>query len=96
MKESDAAVADADPRLGVDQLDAGGGDARQGGVDVVDRVGDVVQARALAGEELADGGVGAERPQQLDVAVADVEQDRLDALRLDRLAVREAISKLFS
>ena len=61
VKEGDAAVADADPRLAVDQLDAGGGEARQGGVDVVDRVGDVVQAGAGAGEEFADRGVGAER-----------------------------------
>ena len=30
VKEGDAALADADPRLGVDQVDAGGGEARQG------------------------------------------------------------------
>ena len=59
------------------------------GVDVVDAVGDVVEARALALEELADRRVRPERAQELDVAVADVEQDRLDALLLDRLAVRE-------
>ena len=61
MKEGDAALADADPRRGVDQLDPGGGEARQLGVDVVDRVGDVVEALAVAGEEFADRGVGAER-----------------------------------
>ena len=38
----------------VDQLDPGGRELLQRRVDVVDRVGDVVQARALAGEELAD------------------------------------------
>src|SRR5207342_3709243 len=77
------------PRLRVDQLDAGAGQPLQRGVDVIDRVGDVMQARALALQVLADRGVGAERRQQLDVPVADVEQHRLDALRLDRLAVRQ-------
>ena len=89
MQEGDAAVADTDPRLAVDQLEAGGADRGQRRVDVLHRVGDVMQARALAVDELADGGVGAERPQQLDMALADIEQDRLDALRLDRLTVGE-------
>ena len=51
------------------------------------RVGHVVQARAVALQELADGRVRAERPQQLDVALADAEQHGLDALLLDGLAV---------
>ena len=62
---------------------------RQGRVDVGDRVGDMVQTRAALGDELADRGVGSERAQQLDVSVADVEQHRLDSLRLDRLAMRK-------
>ena len=45
--------------------------------------------RAALGEELADRRVGAERREQLDVVLADVEQDRLDALGLDDLAVHE-------
>jgi hypothetical protein len=49
----------------------------------------VVQARASLGEELAHCGVGTERLEQLDVAVADIEQDSLDALLGDRLAVNE-------
>ena len=52
MKEGDAAVADAGPWLGVDQLDPGGGDSHQGGVDVLDRVGDVVQPLALRARNL--------------------------------------------
>ncbi len=96
MQEGDPAAADPDPGLGVDQLDAGVAERAKDGVDVVDRIGDVVQARAPCVEELADRGVGAERAQQLDVALADVEQYRLDALRLDRLAVRERIPKLSS
>ena len=63
--------------------------ARERRVDVRDAVGDVVQAGPLALEELPDRRVGAERLQQLDVAVADVEQHRLDALLLDGLAVGE-------
>src|SRR5215213_9606793 len=87
MQEGDAAAADPDPRLAVDQLQAGGPKLLQGRVDVADRVGDVVEARALALEELADGGLRTERPQQLNVTVA--EQNRLDALLLDGLAVGE-------
>ena len=58
-------------------------------VDVLDRVGDVVQARAALGQEAADRRVVGERRQQLDVALADVEQRGLDALLCDRLAVHE-------
>ena len=57
------------------------------GVDVVGPVGHVMQARAVALDELADRRVRAERADQLDVAVADLEQQRLDALLLDGLAV---------
>ena len=92
MEEGDRLWPDAGPRLGVDQLDAGVGKLAQRRVDVVDPVGDVVEPGALALEELADRSVGAERAQELDVAVADVEQDGLDPLLLDRLAVREGIS----
>ena len=45
--------------------------------------------RTLRRDDLAVGGVRPERRQQVDVAVADVEQDRLDSLRLDRLAMSE-------
>ena len=54
VQEGDPAVADPGPRLGVDQLDAVVAELRQRRLDVVDPVGDVVQARALALEELAD------------------------------------------
>src|SRR6185369_2150995 len=89
VQKGDAAVADAHPGLGVDQLQPGGGELLQGRVDVVDRVGDVVQPGAVLGQVFADRRVGAERRQQLDVALADVEQYRLDALGLHRLAVGE-------
>ena len=46
-----------------------------------------MQARPARGEELADRRVGPERLEQLDVALADLEQDCLDALPFDGFAV---------
>ena len=46
MNERDAASADSDTRLGVDQHDAGVPELGEGPVDVVHLVGDVVQALA--------------------------------------------------
>jgi hypothetical protein len=46
-----------------------------------------MKSGAVLGHELADGCVRAERPQKLDVAVADVEKRRLDSLLVDGLAV---------
>ena len=57
--------------------------------DVVHLVGDVVHARPALREEAADRRVLAERRQQLDAAVADPQQGRLDALLLDRGPVLE-------
>src|SRR5690606_7685646 len=88
VQEGDAAAADAGPRLGVDQLDTARLELVQAAVDVLNPVGDVVQAGSLAGEELADRGALGERAQELDVAGPDVEQDSLDPLFLDGLAVR--------
>ena len=76
-----------DPRLLVDQLHAGLLQRRERRVDVADLVGHVVQARALLREELPHGRVLAERREQLDVVLADVQQHGLDALLLDDLAV---------
>src|SRR4051794_24708951 len=87
MQERHARVADAAARLLVDQLQAGVADGAERRVDVVAGVGHVVQARAVAGDELADAGILGEGLDQLDVAVADLEQNGLDALLLDRLAV---------
>src|ERR1700760_38942 len=89
VHERDARAADAGARLLVDQREPGPFERFERAVDVVDLVGDMVQARAVLREELADGRVRAERREQLDVVLADVEQDRLDALLLDDLAMRE-------
>ena len=63
-------------------------------VDVGDRVGDVVQARAAPGQEAprpaCPGRSGASSSTWL---VADVEQHRLDALLGHRLAVDDAASR---
>ena len=90
VQERDARAADAGARLLVDQRACRPRlSARERRVDVGHLVGDVVQARALLGEELAHGRVRAERREQLDVVLADVEQHRLDALLGDDLAVGE-------
>ena len=48
-----------------------------------------MESRPPAAQELADRGLGPKRLQQLDVAVADVEQRRIDALLGHGLAVDE-------
>ena len=57
--------------------------------DVVHLVGDVVHSGPAPREEPADRRVLAERRQQLDPALADQKQRRLDALLLDRGPVLE-------
>ena len=70
------------PVRGVSSISAHvrGLERRQRGLDVGHLVGDVVQARAAAGEEPADRRVVGSGAQQLDVVLADVEQHGLDAL----------------
>jgi hypothetical protein len=89
VQERDAGAADADPRRLVDQAQARLLQRRQRGVDVGHLVGDVVDAGALLGQELADGRVRAEGREELDVVLADVEEHRLDALLGHVLAVDE-------
>jgi hypothetical protein len=89
MHEGDPGVANTDARLLIDQLDAGVPELAQDVVDVVDGVGDVVEPGTALLEVLADRRLRTQRPEELDVAVADVEERGLDTLRLHRLAVRE-------
>src|SRR6185437_5748586 len=89
MDEGDAGIADADAGLVIDQLEAGVLELVQDLFDVADRIGDVMQAGAALLQVLPNRCVRAQRLQELDVAVADVEQRGLDALRLHRLAVGE-------
>ena len=62
---------------------------RQRRLDVRDLIGDVVQPGPALREEPPDRRVGRERPQQLDVVLADVEQHRLDALLGHELAMHD-------
>src|SRR4249919_1205371 len=80
VDEGDAGVAYADARLVIDQLHAGVLEPSQDIVDVADRVGDVMQAGAPLLQVLADRCVRAEWPQQLHMAVADVQEGGLHAL----------------
>jgi len=83
MDECDLQPEHPLPRLGVDQLGAGGGEVAESLADVVDPVGDVMQAGAPLGEELAHRRVVAEGREELDPAVADAHGRRLDPLLLD-------------
>src|SRR5437899_10365944 len=73
------------PWLGVDQLGALVPQPGELTRKILDLVGDVVHPRPALRKEAADRGVGPERTHQLDVPVADVKGDRLDALWLARL-----------
>src|SRR5262245_57200993 len=64
----------------VDELRPTGGELVERRLDVLDLVRDVVHAGAPVGEELPDGGLAAERGEQLDAARADAHRRRLDPL----------------
>src|SRR5258708_37193652 len=49
----------------------------------------MVQARPALGQELADRGLRSQRREQLEVPIPDVEERRVYALGLDRLAMHE-------
>ena len=87
MHKGHPRVPDARPRTLVDQPQAGLAQRRQRGLDVADLVGHVVQPGTARAQEAAHRAVLLERGDQLDVALPDVEQDRLDALLGDDLAV---------
>src|SRR4051812_39562234 len=93
MHERDLETEHAAPRAGVDQLDALLGQTRECRLDVVDRIRDVMHARASLREELTDGRVLAERCEQLDATVAETYRRCLDALLLDPLAMLEAAAE---
>jgi hypothetical protein len=80
VNERDLEAEQPDPRLLVDQLDAG----RTKPVELPGQVGnrerDVVHTRPALGEETPDGRLGTERLEQLDPRIADPERRRLDTL----------------
>src|ERR1700753_3644903 len=81
----------ADPGAGrvVDEAHPGRGARVQRGLHRLDPVGHVVQSRPPAAQELAERRLGAKGLEELDVAVADIEQLRVDALLGHGLAVDE-------
>src|SRR5512133_1766629 len=90
VQEGDLEAEEAAARLLVDELDALRRQLVDRGTHVVDLVGDVVHARPAVGQELADRSLLAERGQELDASLADLERRGLDALVGDGLAVLEA------
>src|ERR687895_11590 len=87
MEEGHPAVADPGAGLLFDQPQPRRPDLLERRLDVLGGVGHVVQPGAAALEELPHGALGAQRREELDVPVADLEQDGLDAELLDGLAV---------
>ncbi len=87
MDEGDLEAEHAAAGLFVDQLGARVRKMREGGANVLDLVRDVVHPRAALRQEAADGRVLAERAQQLEPALADADERRLDALLLDERAL---------
>ena len=86
MDERDLEPEETAVRLLVDQLDAPIGETPKFLAKVVHLVGDVVHPGPAVGEELADGRLLAERPEQLDTALADTHGDGLHALLGKRVA----------
>src|SRR2546426_2241730 len=76
-------TGEASSRLLIDELDAFLLERVEFGVHVGSLEADVVEALALALQETADGGVGASRFEQLDLALADGEERRSHALVFD-------------
>ena len=89
MDEGDLEPEHAAPRRLIDQLGACVRQMREGRPDVIDLVRDMVHSRAALCEEAADGGVLAERAEQLEPALADADGRRLDALLLHARAMFE-------
>ena len=87
MDKGDLQAEEATARGDVDQLGALGRQLLERGADVVDLVGDVVDAGAALGEEAADRGVVPGRREQLEPGIADEDGGRLDALVGDELTV---------
>src|SRR5215213_6681615 len=87
--ERDSAVPDAHARLLVDQPEPFRAGLIQRGVDVAGLVRHVVEARAGALDEAADGALRVGRAEQLHVRLPDPEQRGLHAELLDGLAVLE-------
>src|ERR1700694_1202139 len=81
MEEDDRCPVNPDPDL-ARLLEALGDEARDLGMDVVDRVREVVQAGPALGYELPDRGVGLGRREQLQLDAAGVEEREVEPVQL--------------
>src|SRR5579885_618079 len=82
MEEGHEVAARAGAGRLADELQAGGAAARQGGSDIRDAVGHMVEAGAALGQELADGAIVQDGREQLDPPVAALQHRYLRALIL--------------
>jgi hypothetical protein len=87
MQERHQPVAGATARTGVERPEPELSVTIQRGLDIVDAVGDVVEPAAASFQEGRDLRGGTRRSEQLHAGLADLEHDRLDAVRLDHLAM---------
>ena len=93
MHESDLQAEQSSVRGLIDQVHALSDQVGETLRQVVDLVRDVVHPRASFGQELADRSVLSERREQLDAALAQPYGNRLDALRLERVAALDLRSE---
>ncbi len=87
MHEGNPGSSATDTRFLVDEAHSLGPQMLEGGIEVDDRVGNVVHALTAGGQELPDRRVFAPGLQQLNVRTADGDHGLLDPLALDNLAV---------
>ncbi len=80
MKEGDEFAGGAFSGLFVDQVEAGGATAGQGGLKVIDFEREVMDSFATLLEELADRAVGRGWFEQLDAGLTGLEKDHADLL----------------
>ena len=83
VEEADELVVGAGFGGGVEEGEAGGGEALHFGVDVGDFEGDVVHAFAAGFDEFRDDAIGSEALEELDLGVAGAEEGGVDALGFD-------------
>ena len=87
VEECDQPAGGSLARTAVQCLEAQTGVFVESHLHVVHPVGDVVETVAAAVEEARDLGVGAGGSEQFDAGLADLEHDRFDAVRFDRLTM---------
>lgn len=79
-------TAGAGARLTVDELHPALLQRPESGLEIGNTVGDVMEPGAPPGQEAADGSVGRERLEELQLAVSGADETEIHALGLDALA----------